>query len=626
MGYTRNCEPLRVWNRLEPRTRQADFSRVLRAEVYDGLWMLARQWQFGEFHGEDTGSAIFARLAMRSAKIDALRGPQGEFAAYDDRLPIETRVERQTGPNDWNRHMQLGRQWLRILDHYGDAFNAAGGSPAYDSAAWRAMFLERFPLHSPEFPNSTPAGIASGARMQSNMRLQQMLGAAAGRLADGGALLDALPDAIVWSKLPTILRNDVDSGHRTLLLNALRALREFAERNLGTDTGEHGSNWQDAQLEYRFSARVPRPGGGQLALEAEEFHGGRIDWHSFDLGPETIAADGAANADVIEQRVLSVIPGPAEFPGQPQARFWEFEDGAVDLGNLRADSTDLARILVTEYALVYGNNWLVIPCPQNVGTLAEILGIVVEDVFGQRTLVQSATRNASSDWTRWDMFSLGRRAGDAGDAGDGLGVHLLIPPGLNQIADSEAQESVRLLRDEMSNTVWAIETRVPDGLGQSRDGHDTARRFSDVLRGMEPLESEEETLEGAELRYQLANTVPENWIPFLPVHRPGEDREIRLQRASMPRFFQQTVRPVRPLTRLLRPGLLPDNSQAEPHFIHEEEVPRAGVRVDGCLRRARWYNGTTFVWYAHSKRSGRGEGSSGLKFDALEELKPQKSK
>lgn len=624
MGYhTPGCEPLRVWNRLEPRARQPDFSRVLRAEVYDGLWMLARQWQFGEFHGEDTGSAIFARLAVRSAKIDGLRGAQGPFTPYQDSLPLETRIEHEPGPDDLSCRLQLGRQWLRILNHFGRAFNDGGGTPAYDPEAWRDLFLQRFPIRAPEASGATPSDVVAHARLDANPRQRQHLSAADGRLVDGLALLDALPTgSIVWSNLPASLRNGIDNAHRALLIEALLALKDFREANWSLPSAADSRSWQDAQLEYRAATRVPRPGGGRLELSAEEYHGGQIDWHSFDLGQEVIDSESPSDPDQISERVLTVIPTPAEFPGQPQARYWEFEDGAVDLGNLRADSTDLARILVTEFALVYGNNWFVIPCPQQVGTLAEIEGIVVEDVFGQRTLVESATRNAASDWTRWEMFSLGAQSNAAAGS---LGAHLLIPPAGPMIADAEPQESIRLLRDEMANTVWAIEVRVPDGLGRSHDGHDNARRFAAALQRAEPPIVADDLLEGAELRYQLANSVPENWIPFLPVHKPGENREIRLQRASMPRFLQGTVRPVRPLTRILRPGLLPDDQQDTPYFIHEEEVPRAGIRVDAGYRRTRWYDGTTFVWYARSKRSGRGEGNSGLKFDTLEEIKPRKS-
>ena len=54
---------IRGWNRLEGRPRSADFERSLRAEVRDPVWFLTRQWQFGEFEGEDAGSPIDARFA-----------------------------------------------------------------------------------------------------------------------------------------------------------------------------------------------------------------------------------------------------------------------------------------------------------------------------------------------------------------------------------------------------------------------------------------------------------------------------------------------------------------------------------------------------------------------------------
>ena len=45
-----------IWNRLEARPRLEKFDRALKAEVRDALWMLTRQWQLGEFKGDDAGS------------------------------------------------------------------------------------------------------------------------------------------------------------------------------------------------------------------------------------------------------------------------------------------------------------------------------------------------------------------------------------------------------------------------------------------------------------------------------------------------------------------------------------------------------------------------------------------
>ena len=45
------------------------------------------------------------------------------------------------------------------------------------------------------------------------------------------------------------------------------------------------------------------------------------------------------------------------------------------------------------------------------------------------------------------------------------------------------------------------------------------------------------------------------------------------------------------------------------------EVPREGVRISGVVCRVRGSDGATYLWVARRKEIGRGEGSSGLRFD-----------
>jgi hypothetical protein len=115
------------------------------------------------------------------------------------------------------------------------------------------------------------------------------------------------------------------------------------------------------------------------------------------------------------------------------------------------------------------------------------------------------------------------------------------------------------------------------------------------------------------------NSVPENWIPFIPVHVPGSNRQIQLQRAAMPRILEGDPNPpvrVQPRTVLLRQGL--DQSPAQPYFVHQEEVPRAGARLIQAFQRTRWTDGSVFTWLRVRNQTGRGESSSGLGFDELE--------
>ena len=92
-----------LWNRLEGRARQEEFSRSLRAEIRDPLWMLTRQWQLGEFKGADSGSAAKVRVQVDAARLDRFavkaRAPgTGEWqpaVPYDQGMPLEVQVERE---------------------------------------------------------------------------------------------------------------------------------------------------------------------------------------------------------------------------------------------------------------------------------------------------------------------------------------------------------------------------------------------------------------------------------------------------------------------------------------------------------------------------------------------------
>ena len=82
------CEPLRIWSRLEPRARQVDFAGTLSAPIADPMFLLGRQWQFGEFAGTDAGSAIFATLAREIHPMTVPgAGPDDGVDAVTDTWP-----------------------------------------------------------------------------------------------------------------------------------------------------------------------------------------------------------------------------------------------------------------------------------------------------------------------------------------------------------------------------------------------------------------------------------------------------------------------------------------------------------------------------------------------------------
>ncbi len=625
------CEPFRSWNRLEPRCRKEDFDRVLKAEIHDPLWLLTRQWQFGEFKGEDTGSAIFAKLEMDIVKLSKFKDRVSPAQAYSDSLPLETRIEREPIPFDFKTRVQIGRQWFKLLELQGEQFNQTSPGEPYVSHSYNNLFFENFPLTLPEILENETQEAVEKSKILSDPALHQFLSAVTGRGIDGVIFFQSItqPDSDVIG-LPAFLNNSISPAHRNFILQAATAFAEWFRGLYSLPASAGDETWSEDHLEYQCACALTNKDGTNTVLTADEFYHSHLDWYAFDVDPKPDPGSGLTIPDTqvqVETRTITVIPTEARFGGMPNPRWWEFEDSYMDLGNIQADTTDVAKILLSEFALVFSNDWFVIPCDLPVGSLSQVKGIVVTDVFGQRTLVEPAGQGAEDAWSRWSMYNLTSKE-TLEDAVPAVDSRLFIPPAIGQKQESEAVEAVRLVRDETTNMVWAVETRVPNMLGTGRDGLDAARELKEYMQKLATASETNipETENQALLKYTLSNTLPENWIPFIPIHKPGQNRSVVLQRGSMPRMFRETVMPVRPRNQLLRPGLRANNTQAEPYYIFEEEVPRAGVEIKSAFQRTRWYNGKLFTWYGRQKKTGRGEGSSGLRFDILTDIKHSREK
>ena len=126
----------------------------------------------------------------------------------------------------------------------------------------------------------------------------------------------------------------------------------------------------------------------------------------------------------------------------------------------------------------------------------------------------------------------------------------------------------------------------------------------------------------AKLVYRLATSVPDNWIPFVPVAADGSSGTnpvVQLQRRVLVRTEDDGTRTrVHPRGTLLRSDLRQSAESEPPLRIEEEEVPREGVVVTRSFQFGRWFDGRSLLWVGKRKRPGRGEGSSGLRFDVTE--------
>ena len=164
-----------------------------------------------------------------------------------------------------------------------------------------------------------------------------------------------------------------------------------------------------------------------------------------------------------------------------------------------------------------------------------------------------------------------------------------------------------MLRDEMANVVWGVERLVQNAAGDPVD-----RREEHQLRiaGQQRIDVDHGD---AQLLYRLATDVPHHWYPFVPVRAPGSqptDGAVVLERRPLVRTLPDgsTVSP-EPRGQILR--------AAEPLQVEEEEVPRSGTDVVRTYQLARWTDGTYHLWVGKRWAPGRGEGSSGLRFDTV---------
>jgi hypothetical protein len=241
---------------------------------------------------------------------------------------------------------------------------------------------------------------------------------------------------------------------------------------------------------------------------------------------------------------------------------------------------------------------------------------VVTDNFAEKILVEPAGQSEGQRWENWTMFSLSSEAAE----GDSYDPRLFIQPVLHDVQEGPAIEEVSCIRDGMANMVWAVEKKIPDGLGDALNAHGSVR---DYLLLLDPDQRSRELPPLAEVfaQYVLATRVPENWIPFLPVQKSSAataNPDIVLRRGGVPRIIPGRASELAAGTdydQTVRPGslLLNEVPIGQRYDVHEEEVPREGAIVKTSFQRTRWYHCKTYLWIGRRKAAGRG----GIKWLAI---------
>lgn len=141
------------FNRLEGRPRSRNFDQALKAEVRDPLWMLCKQWQMGEFKGDDAGSPVSAKVCMKHSQLTKYQPAEHAPQAYDNNLPLEAKVEQRPVPFSagdlelaLDLRIVLGRHWRKLLRKNGFTKNGSVDELAQ-------AYISEFATHDPDPDN-----------------------------------------------------------------------------------------------------------------------------------------------------------------------------------------------------------------------------------------------------------------------------------------------------------------------------------------------------------------------------------------------------------------------------------------------------------------------------------------
>ena len=284
----------------------------------------------------------------------------------------------------------------------------------------------------------------------------------------------------------------------------------------------------------------------------------------------------------------------------PAPRFWEFEDAQVDFGSLDAGPTDLARMLLVEFALSYGNDWFVMPVELDVGC-ALSHRVARRHRHVRRAL---AHRRAPPIWTApystWRMFQHSFTHG-SGLTKPEANLFFLAPSLLQSLESAPVEEVLLRARRDGER-----------GLGHRAADRECGRgalsRYEAEVARNGDVPSSPVRRPGRRPRCATGSRreFPSYWVPLLPVQTGAG---LRLQRGAV-LDIQGVPRAVPALGRIIESG--------HALSLFEEEVPREGARVTRSYQWTRWTDGSSHLWIGRRKGVGRGEGSSSLRFDVLD--------
>lgn len=600
----------RVSTRLEGRTRNGNVTEALRFRIHDPLWMLTRQWQLGEFQGNDAGSAVAVKCRVKQTKMRSFTNGVNNKTGDLWQDPLEPQIEGLKHEMTPLVRVESAMHYISILKKE---------LRKNEIASKLSELRKRFPLNceygATSFDNQ-PMDVTAALKdvvdysKKQNCQLASFANAFVGKAFDGVKLFEYLS-----------VKGCVHSYDKKYV--------DWFCNNYGIRSKNY---WDTKTMRYKCDFNI-----GNNTLKCRDYPGGRLSWYSFDESSAKNTTVNKKSDSKVHEYVG--IPSLATYNGAPNKRLWEFEDHKVYLGDSK-EMQSQANIVLMQYATMYSNDWMIMPLSVEIGDYVDVQELTVWDTFGFRSTINNQNANGKpvSDDVKWQLFT--HAPADNVSKLDMNG--LLLPPVLPSTVEGDAVEEVMFVRDEMANMIWGIETKVQDGCGGVIDAEKLANavagRISDVndmrqtpgkVTVSEPVKGEVDVKRSkqSDFRYLLRTDVPLNWIPFVPQQIPGQYQEIAFRRGKMPFFIYDEMKndgqyyAVRPISRLLN-GIVASGTgkiKETPMYIAEEEILQTGTKLIKNYQRARWFNGKVYNWLGIEKRLDNMQANSGLAFDTLED-------
>ena len=273
------CRPtISFWNRLEGRPRTHNFDRALNAEIRDPLWMLCKQWQLGEFIGDDAGSAITAKMHVHKSLLSKYQADDAQATEFQHDIPLEVVVENQKIPFSLNKtdisldiRLLMGRQWLKFIADFGD-----------DT---KSEYIKNYPIELPDIESAT-TDKDQISQTYAHLEVWQELAAVSGRKMDGYKFYEHLKNGEDPLEGITTTTDSV-----SISALALKYLEWFNQLYFQPDfNAATNPSWNSAKLEHAFSCSTPTDNSSkEKVFKANEYYHGHLDWYNLEIDPDASA-------------------------------------------------------------------------------------------------------------------------------------------------------------------------------------------------------------------------------------------------------------------------------------------------------------------------------------------------